>query len=202
MLDRGQLVNKLKKLGILLALSGSLVATPSVAQCWDGPSLAAARVRDLQTMLMAATLRCHAVGMDISAHYNGFVTARHAQLDLANAMIKGHFSREGGQTAYDHFATSLANAYGDASTTQAACDEAAQTADDAAGSSDTLFALADQRSDPPQEIDGACAAHETVAALAPAPRAAAPSQAEVTAALEVLNRYQAVQTGLMLTAAR
>jgi len=197
-------VNNLKKLGILCALSSSLVASPSVAQCWDSPSLAAARVRDLQTMLMAATLRCHAVGMDISAHYNGFVSARHAQLDLANAAIKAHFSREGGQIAYDHFATSLANAYGGASTTQGACDEAAQTADDAAASADTLFALADQRSDPPQEADGACAAHEVIASAAPiaAPRVATPSQAEVTAALEVLNRYQAAQTGLTLTAAR
>ena len=196
-------MKNLKRLGILLALSSSLVATPSVAQCWDGPSLAAARVRDLQTMLMAATLRCHAVGMDISAHYNGFVSARHAQLDLANAAIKAHFAPQGGQGAYDHFATSLANAYGGAATTQGDCDEAAQTADDAAASADTLFALADQRSDPPQEAEGACEAQQVIASAAPiATPSTAPSQAEVAAAIAVLSRYQAAQGGMTLTAAR
>jgi hypothetical protein len=219
-------MNRIKTLGALCALGSIVAAVPASAQCWDDSQLAATRVRDLQTMLMAATLRCRAVGMDISDHYNGFVSARRGQLELANAAIKHRFVKDGGQDSYDRFTTALANAYGDASTTPAACDEAAQTADDAAASPAALFELADQRITPPDAEAGRCARSETIAAAAPAPvapaidaavtpRAAvatmvaatdpapsAPSPEEVAAAITVLTRYQAVQARLASTPPR
>ena len=164
-------------LGAIGALGGMTIAVPASAQCWNEGQVAAARIRDFQMMLMATTLRCRAAGMDISEHYNGFVTARRPQLDLAGAAIRHRFARDGGQAAYDRFATMLANAYGDGSTTPAACDEAAATADDAASSPAALFELAEQRITPPEAEAGLCRRTETLAAAATAPEPTAPAQA-------------------------
>jgi hypothetical protein len=218
-------MNGLKTIGALCALGSMFVSVPAAAaQCWDEGQVAATRVRDLQTMLMATTLRCRAGGMDISDHYNAFVTARHTQLELANAAIHHRFAKDGGENAYDRFVTTLANAYGAGSTTPASCDEAAQTADDAAVSSTAMFELADQRVAPPEAEAGRCARSELIADAAPAPAAPAlspampaavtlvsattapapsvPSSAEVAAALDVLTRYQAVQARLAATPPR
>ena len=44
------------------------VATPAQAAmgCWNQTQVAAAKVRDLQSRLMVATLRCQAMGVDVA----------------------------------------------------------------------------------------------------------------------------------------
>ena len=204
------------KLAVTGAIGMLAFAQPAQAACWDQPQLAAARMRDLQTMLMAATLRCHAAGIDIADHYNAFVTARRGELDQANGRIRAHFVETGGQDAYDRFATALANAYGAAATTQSACDEAAQTADDATLSTIAFHELAEQRSDPPQALGGRCAIGQPaeiaaapaappviapgpvlLAAASPSPESAVaemPAPAEIAVAIDVLARYKAATT--------
>ena len=61
-------MNKVMK-AAALAAAGMMACAPLPAQaagCWAASDVAAAKVRDLQTMLMVATLRCRAGGIDVS----------------------------------------------------------------------------------------------------------------------------------------
>lgn len=100
-------------------------AAPADAGCWSAEHASAARVRNLQTFLMVETLRCQAMGFNISADYNAFVRGNRAAISTANDRIKAFFITASGpvygQTAYDRFTTSLANAYGAARTSADSC---------------------------------------------------------------------------------
>ena len=110
----------------------ALVTAPAHAACWSAQDTSAAEVRDLQTMLMVATLRCHAAHVDITGAYNAFIASAEPAIDSANDRIKAHFRTAGGpvigQRDYDHFTTILANAYGAGATTPQDCDRAAAVA--------------------------------------------------------------------------
>jgi hypothetical protein len=201
-----------------LALAATGAAVPAQAHCWAEREAAAAQVREMQTMLMVAALRCQAAHIDISADYNGFVSTQKAALEHANLVIKQHFAAAGGQQAdYDHFATSLANGFGDDQTNESSCAEAATLAHDATyTTADAVEALATARVFPVALPDGSCAVpavgttfasaaaaspaesevQPTLIALAPpSPPAAAPVAlpADVVAAMTVMARYQASQ---------
>lgn len=131
------------------------------AGCWAAQDVAAAKVRDLQTMLMVATLRCRANGMDLSAEYNRFVVANRTAIAAMNQRIKAHFWTAGsadGQAQYDRFATSLANSYGDDETGGDSCENAAAISREgaAAGSVETLVAIADRQMLSPALPGGSC----------------------------------------------
>ena len=204
-----------------LALVATGAAVPAKAQghCWAEREVAAAQVREMQTMLMVAALRCRAAHIDISADYNGFITTQKDAIEHANLVIKQHFAASGGEQAdYDHFATSLANGFGDDQTNESSCAEASALAHDAAAAAPAAVeALAMARVFPTALPDGSCAAPAgsmtvaaaTVAAPAraealptlialapPSPSAAAPVTlpADVVAAMTVMARFQATQT--------
>jgi hypothetical protein len=129
---------QMKKGGLLAAASILLcVSMPAnaVMGCWNPTQVAAAKVRDLQSRLMVATLRCQAMGADVTTAYNGFVRANRETIQGANAVLLAQF-RSGfgsqGDTQYDRFATALANVYGADSTDAAVCAETASLADEAA----------------------------------------------------------------------
>jgi hypothetical protein len=199
-----------------LALCGMGTAVPAQAKCWNDREVASAQVREMQTMLMVAALRCRAAHIDISADYGTFVVAQKDAIDHANLVIKTHFAQAGGQQSdYDRFATSLANGFGDDETTEASCAEAVRLAHDgAAVTADALEAMAAARVFPAVLPEGACAAPArtavTIAAavapkkdaplppiinLAPPPveTAAVQLPADVIAAMTVLARFQAQQ---------
>ena len=96
--------------------------------CWNSTQVAAAKVRDLQSRLMVATLRCQAMGADVTEPYNRFVRANRETIQGANAVLLAQF-RSGygsqGQTQYDRFATALANIYGADATDHAICADTA-----------------------------------------------------------------------------
>lgn len=115
---------------IAAALSTAGVGAQAADRCWDAPDAAAAQVRQMQTMLMVATLRCRAAGIDIVANYDGFVSRQDRRIAFANAAIRRHFAS---QADYDRFTTSLANSFGDDETAPASCARAAALADVAAG---------------------------------------------------------------------
>src|SRR3546814_3031315 len=79
----------------LLTLS---LATPAAAQsCWNGAEIKAAKVRDLQTLLMVGALQCRSSKYDVLADYNKFVRAHRATISAHNDVLKTHFKQAGNQ---------------------------------------------------------------------------------------------------------
>ncbi|QAY75764.1 hypothetical protein [Sphingosinicella sp. BN140058] len=152
------------KLAAATVLAGLAMAQPAKADmgCWNSEQAAAARVRDLQSRLMVATLRCKAFGIDVLAPYNSFVNVNRDTLQAANGVLKAQFAAgfgSAGESAYDRFATSLANAYGADATTDQICAEtadAALEAADAAGDVARLLIVAERLGAAPELPGGAC----------------------------------------------
>jgi hypothetical protein len=136
-----------KKGGLFAAAAAMLcVSMPAQAAmgCWNPTQVAAAKVRDLQSRLMVATLRCQAMGVDVSGAYNRFVGANRTTIRGANAVLLAQFrSGYGGeaQTQYDRFATALANIYGDDATDQLICAGTGALAEEAAAANGDIGQL-------------------------------------------------------------
>lgn len=134
-------------------------APANAASCFAREDAAAAKVRELQTMLMVAALRCRASGIDILPNYNRFVAAHRGTISAMNARLKAHFAVSGpaeGQRRYDRFTTALANAYGAGATGGESCADMAALADeahDAAGAAE-LIAIAERNV--PDSTNGTC----------------------------------------------
>jgi hypothetical protein len=193
----------------LAAMGLTVPAQAEANACWGAEAASAAHVRQLQTMLMVATLRCHAAGIDMATDYDQFVAAQREAITHANLVIRRHFGEgEGGTAEYDRFTTSLANGYGDDATTAESCAAALALAHDgAAAAPAALDGLASARATLAALPGGDCGGapvKPAVAPLAPAPllalAAPAPVQegpkpvalpADVLAALTVLARFQA-----------
>lgn len=145
-----------------LAAAALLAATPaSAASCWRPEGAAAAKVRDLQSRLMVATLRCRAIGTDIEPSYGAFVRSNRPAIQAANDLLKAQFATgdQIGERAYDSFATLLANQYGADPTTPEICRSVAAAAEEAAaagGELGKLLALADRLGPPPALPGGPC----------------------------------------------
>lgn len=149
----------------LAALASMVGAAPAQAAmgCWDGNAAASVRLKDFQSRLMVATLRCNAMGFDTSAHYNKFMIANKATLSSANVAVKARFQAaygaKGWQKEYDRFNTSLANAYGAGATSKDICKELTATARDAAaakGDKAKLMELAVRSGSAPRLPGGMC----------------------------------------------
>ena len=149
---------------IATAASLACVSVPAQAamQCWNETQVAAAQVRDLQSRLMVATMRCRALGIDITYAYNRFVIANRSTIQGANGVLRGQF-RSGygldGEHHYDRFATALANAYGGDETDPWICAEAEDMAYEAAearGDVGRLLRLADRLGPAPRLPGGRC----------------------------------------------
>ena len=131
------------------------------AGCTDSEA-AAAKLRDLQSRLMVATMRCRAMGVDVLGPYNDFVRINRDTIQAANGLIKAQFVAGHGQDGmdlYDRFTTALANEYGDDPTDGAVCEETAMVAVEAAsaqGDVTTLLALADRMGPTPVLPGGQC----------------------------------------------
>ena len=141
------------------------LASPAQAtmSCWNETQTAAAKVRDLQSRLMVAALRCQAAGIDITPAYNRFVTANRTTIQGANNVIRAQFRTGFGPTAetqYDRFATALANAYGGDTTDSETCAASAGAAEEAAaagGDIGRLLDVEDRLGGPPELPGGVCA---------------------------------------------
>ena len=128
---------KIGRLGAAAALM-LCVSMPAhaVMGCWNPTQVAAAKVRDLQSRLMVATLRCQAVGADVTPAYNRFVRANRETIQGANAVLlaqfRSGFGSSQGETQYDRFATALANFYGGDATDPGICADTIALAEEAA----------------------------------------------------------------------
>jgi len=137
---------KIGRLGAAAALM-LCVSMPAhaVMGCWNPTQVAAAKVRDLQSRLMVATLRCQAAHADVTDAYNRFVRANRETIQGANqvllAQFQTGFGSSQGQTQYDHFATALANGYGGDATDASVCADTASLADEAAAANGNVAQL-------------------------------------------------------------
>lgn len=135
----------------LMITLGCGQAQAAASDCWAAQTVSAAKVRDLQTMLMVAGLRCRASGTDVLGAYNHFVKANRAALVEVNDRLKLHFKAAygpaQGQRSYDRFATALANTYGAGGGGTADCVDMAALAGEAASArgSAALAAIAERR---------------------------------------------------------
>ncbi len=101
---------------ILAAAAVTMVSSPATAACWSAKAVEAAYVRDFDTILMVATLRCRNQGVEIATDYNKFVREKRAVLVAANEDLRAQFtvgrSPKAGLDAFDRFATAIANSHG------------------------------------------------------------------------------------------
>lgn len=162
------------------ALSGgaSSGAASAQANCWNPEQAAAARVRDLQSKLMVATMQCHAIGAEIAPAYNAFIRINKSGLEGVNGTIKARFAQlfgAAGQAHYDRFTTSLANAYGADQVDASVCEamrRAASEAETIGGDPTRLLSLAERMGVAPRLPDGLCPVADVtvhVAAVQPIP---------------------------------
>jgi hypothetical protein len=144
-----------------LAAAAMIYAQPASAamSCWDEHETAAAKIRDLQSRLMVATLRCRAIGIDVLTAYNDFVRINRSTLQQANGVIKAQFDQGYGREGprfYDSFTTAMANYYGGDATSGAVCEETAEIAAEAAAAQGDVALLVDlaDRTGPSPELPG------------------------------------------------
>jgi hypothetical protein len=154
----------MKRKAVGLAAAAFAFAQPAQAtmSCWGQQEAAAAKIRDLQSRLMVATMRCRAMGVDVLSAYNDFVRVNRTTIQEANGLIKAQFAQgygSLGDTFYDRFTTALANEYGADPTDGEICDETADAAWDASaaqGDVQRLLDVADRLGPPPRLPGGEC----------------------------------------------
>jgi hypothetical protein len=100
---------------VAAAIAFAMIATPAQA-CWNNAEQDAARIANLNQMLMVSGLRCR-FGKDNFLHdYNRFVTRNNALLASQHAVIKARYARASGHGAanaeLDRFIIGLSNYYG------------------------------------------------------------------------------------------
>lgn len=151
------------KAGLRLAVAAMCAAAPAQAmECWNTQRAAAVRVRDLQSRLVVASMRCSAMKIDIVPAYNAFVNTNRTTIQAANELIKAQFTASYGeqsQAEYDRFTTILANAYGGDATDVVACAKVVGHAAEAVaaqGDAQRLLTLAEKMGPAPDLAGGAC----------------------------------------------
>jgi hypothetical protein len=149
---------------LVAATAAAVAVAPLQAACWKSEEASAAGVRELQSMLMVAALRCQVSGHPMMNDYNQFVQVNRGAISAMNDRIKVHFIHAfgpvGGQRAYDSFTTSMANGYGAAASGADVCGAADSLAREGAllsGSVDGLKLLADREGLVAKLPEGLCA---------------------------------------------
>jgi hypothetical protein len=153
MLKASQLA--LSCLGVALCVASHSAQATSTAG-WSEADRSAATIREFQTRLMVAALRCRAAGINVLASYNQFIAADRAEIAAANDRLKTHFASINSVTGdrdYDRYTTSLANNYAGEQWSPQSCDAAERLARRAAQSQGNLLAVA--ASDSTEEVASA-----------------------------------------------
>lgn len=100
----------------ILAVTGLVAAAPAQAQaCWGTEAVNAAKLRNLDIMLMVTALRCRMGADDFQPDYYAFSAAHQAELNSANGVLRAQFSGAGATAAnraLDRMSTQIANSYG------------------------------------------------------------------------------------------
>lgn len=98
-----------------LILGFALVAAPAQA-CWTSTEQDAARIANMNQMLMVSALRCRFGSDNFLSSYNSFVRQNNDVLADQHGIIKARYTRSMGEKAsfaeLDRFMIALANYYG------------------------------------------------------------------------------------------
>lgn len=110
--------------GTVAALALASAAPAQAAPCWDAPSMGAARISELNTMLMVSSLRCRLVGFDLRPTYERLSALYSPAFKAAEARIKAHFGgadHTESRDDYDSYTVVVANRYGSGRADPATC---------------------------------------------------------------------------------
>jgi hypothetical protein len=103
------------KASVLFALAATMMASPAQA-CWTNAEQDAAKVANLNMMMMVSALRCRKGPDDFLVDYNQFVKNNNTVIGSQNAAVRSHFARINGggnaDAAMDKFIIGIANSYG------------------------------------------------------------------------------------------
>ncbi len=103
----------------LLAVAVTGAAAPAVAApaCWSANLVQAAKLRQLDVMLMVGSLRCRGTAQDYRAAYDRFLLRHRPLLGKANLAIlgemRGQLGSVGALQALDQASVRMANRYGE-----------------------------------------------------------------------------------------
>jgi hypothetical protein len=157
-------MRKIATLAAVLAASSLGVGAPAQAAggCWGPQAVNAAKLRNLDIMLMVTGLRCRMGPDNFQPDYYAFSAAHQSELNAANEVLRvelGNAGPRGAVGALDRMSTSIANAYGNGHP-QLGCRELKEVARNLAQarSPGTLLAAANTLVGAPAVAPGACAA--------------------------------------------
>ncbi len=105
-------MGKFIKSTLVAAILAAVPFNAAQAACWSETAISAAKVRDMETMLMVSALRCRTSHPGILPAYNNFVRSSRVALTQVNDTLRRHFADQGGLNGYDRYVTSIANRYG------------------------------------------------------------------------------------------
>jgi len=99
---------------LVIGLAAPALAAPA---CWSAELVRAARMRQLDVMLMVGSLRCRGTAQDYRAAYDRFLLRHRPQLGRVNQMIlaemRGRLGPIGALEALDEASVRMANRYGE-----------------------------------------------------------------------------------------
>lgn len=95
----------------------SMACAPAAqALCWSPAAVHAARMRQLDVLLMVGSLRCRAGHDDYRADYDRFLLRHRSELGAANRAMLSEFGTQmgsrGAADALDRMSVTIANGYG------------------------------------------------------------------------------------------
>jgi len=100
----------------LFALGVIGMSSQPAMACWNAESVQAAKIMNLNNMMMVSALRCRKGSDNFLPQYNQFVKNNRALMGGQHAAAKRHFvtkhGKKGAVNALDRFNISLANKYG------------------------------------------------------------------------------------------
>ena len=100
----------------ILAVTSLVATTPARAQsCWGTEAVNAAKLRNLDILLMVTALRCRMGADNFQRDYYDFSAAHRAELNVANGVLRAQFAGGGATAAnraLDTMSTRIANGYG------------------------------------------------------------------------------------------
>lgn len=152
---------RIGKAAALCTLAATLTAGSAQA-CWTNAEQDAAKVANLNMMMMVSALRCRKGPDDFLAEYNRFVVQNNPVIGAQNAAVREHFARDTGvsnaDAAMDKFIIAIANSYGGGHD-RLGCSELKMVAQDLSRSGHTvgsLLAIARENVDAAPLSGGSC----------------------------------------------
>jgi hypothetical protein len=109
---------------LAMQCGNAAAATLEPAVCWDGRTLAAARVFEFRAIGLNVQLRCRLIGLDIMPGYASVLTRYQSDFDAAEGTIKAHYHADQGHgqwVEYQRYLTHVTNIYGGGATTLTHC---------------------------------------------------------------------------------